>query len=126
MTLYAALLLYYAMSYKYLCAFSVREVTWHNLIKIIAGLFTASNLFSVQFAVAHELMHKSGRFYRWLSTFHMISLYYPHYISHHLNRHHRDVATPLDTASAQKGDNVYSFVLSSVINSWKVVYQDEK
>jgi alkane 1-monooxygenase len=78
----------------------------------------------VQFAVAHEVMHKPGKFYRLLATLHMTNLYYPHFTYHHLHRHHHEVATPSDPATAQKGQNVYQFIWNCIINSWKGVYSD--
>lgn len=102
------------------------EITWRTIFVQMGFIFIASNLYSVQFAIAHEIMHKPGRFYRILGTLHMTNLYYTHFTYHHLYIHHKLVSTPLDHASATKGQNVYSFIYSCVVGSLKGVYEEEK
>ena len=89
-------------------------------------MYILSNLYSVQFVVAHELIHKNNAFNRILGTCYMISLYYMHFTPHHLNTHHKWVATPIDPNTPRKGEPLYDFVLRSVVDSWKGVYNDEK
>ena len=36
----------------------------------------------------------------------------------HLQGHHKNVATPLDPASAEKGQDVYTFGVKSIYNSF--------
>ena len=126
MTLYLAMILSWAVNLKMCIHFSTLDMTWSLLPTVFSVVFMTSNLYSVQFAVAHEVMHKPGRFYRVLATLHMVNLYYPHFTYHHLYRHHHLVSTPLDPSSAPKGQNVYSFIYSCVVNSLKGVYEDEK
>jgi len=68
-------------------------------------------------------MHKPNKFYKYLATAHLIKGYYMHFTYHHLHKHHHDVATPNDVASANKGQNVYQFIKNSVIKSWIGVYE---
>lgn len=93
---------------------------------IIGVIYISGSLFSAQFAVAHEIMHKPGKFYRVLGTLHMLNLYYMHFTYHHLYRHHHEVATPMDPSTSKKGENVYQFIGRCIVNSWKGVYEDEK
>jgi alkane 1-monooxygenase len=122
MTLYMAMILSWAANIKLCYIFSTHEITWSDVIPIMGIIFISSNRYSVQFAIAHEVMHKQGRFYRVLATLHMTNLYYTHFTYHHLYRHHQLVSTPLDPSSAPKGQNVYSFIYSCVVNSLKGVY----
>lgn len=71
-------------------------------MELMATIFLTSNLCSSQFAVAHEIMHKPGKFYKYLGTLHMLKLYYMHFTYHHLYNHHAKVATPEDPSSSIK------------------------
>lgn len=42
-----------------------------------------------------------------------------HFTIYHLNGHHKDVATPLDPASAAKGVSLYEFLPKCIIGSYK-------
>jgi alkane 1-monooxygenase len=126
MALYAAMIFDWAVYFKIVYIWRDLEPSW-SLIPTIIGLsFIVSNLYAAQFAVAHEIMHKPGKFYRILATLHMVKLYYPHFTHHHLYNHHKHVATPGDPSSAKKGENVYSFIANCITGSWKGVYEEEK
>jgi alkane 1-monooxygenase len=126
MTLYMSMILSWALHIKFLIVFSTLEITWKDAVPLFAIIFTAATRYSGQFAVAHEVMHKPGRFYRLLGTLHMIKMYYMHFAHSHLFIHHQLVSTPLDPASSHKGQTLYSFIYSSVVNSLRAVYYDEK
>lgn len=88
---------------KILSNFNEMDLTLFNLHYFLAKLFIISNLYSIQFVISHELIHKAGTFSKALGTFHMIPLYYSHFTLHHLNTHHKWVGTPLDPTTAVKG-----------------------
>lgn len=44
---------------------------------------------------------------------------YMHFTTEHLYGHHKNVATPLDPASAEKGVSLYKFVPRSIVGSFK-------
>jgi alkane 1-monooxygenase len=56
----------------------------------------------------------------------MSKLLYMHFTYEHLWGHHKKVATPEDPASAEKGINVYKFIVRSFFGSYKSVYLMEK
>jgi alkane 1-monooxygenase len=56
----------------------------------------------------------------------MLKTLYIHFFTEHLHGHHKNVATPLDAASANLGDNVYSFVLRSISHSYGSSYRIER
>jgi alkane 1-monooxygenase len=126
MALYVAMILSWMANIKLCVNFSKVELGWGNLFTTFGAIFISSNLYAAQFAVAHEVMHKPGKFYRILGTLHMSNLYYTHFTYHHLYRHHHQVATPEDPSSARRGQNVYSFIYSCILNSLRGVYDDEK
>lgn len=51
---------------------------------------------------------------------------YTHFTYEHLYGHHRKVATPEDPASSPQYISVYQFFLSSLVGSWKSVYNMQK
>lgn len=102
------------------------EITLETLPFIIGLSLVAANYYTTQFVVSHELMHKPGKFYKLIGTLHTIKFFYMHFVHHHMHRHHIWVGTPLDPSHTKKGENVYRYVVRSVVNSWKGVYEDEK
>ena len=68
--------------------------------------------------LAHELMHKPGKFERGLSQILLLMVSYMHFYIEHLRGHHRQVATPGDPASARLGENFYRFYLRAVPGAW--------
>lgn len=103
---------------KFLFVFSYLDFSFGDIIPLLCIIFIGANHYSVQLKIAHELMHRPDQFYRMLATAHISNLFYTHYPYHHLSRHHQSVATPLDPSYAPKGQNVYDFIYSSVVNSF--------
>ncbi len=78
------------------------------------GLVCGSNGINV----AHELGHRADRFSQFLSKALLLPNLYLHFFIEHNRGHHKNVATELDPASANLGENVYSFWVRSVVGSW--------
>ncbi|OHX64786.1 alkane 1-monooxygenase [Flammeovirga pacifica] len=74
--------------------------------------------------VAHELGHRNKKFEQVFAQILLLPEFYMHFYIEHNHGHHRNVATPLDPASAKKGDFLYIFWLKSVIlsyvDAWKI------
>lgn len=91
-------------------------------------LVIATGVFSAMFAitVAHELIHRRQRFDRacggvllstvWFGTFKVV----------HLQVHHRYVGTPLDFATARRGQSIYSFWLQSFAGNFREALRCER
>jgi alkane 1-monooxygenase len=120
------MILDWAMFVKICIVMQNFTLSWSTLVELVGIIFIASNLSSAQFAVAHEVMHKPGKFYRYLATLHMLKLCYTHFTYHHLYRHHQQVATPADPSTARKGETVYQFIVRCISGSWRGVYEDER
>ena len=112
--LYAAMIVCWIVAIKIFSIIQVMEVTLFNVHYFLALVFIISNLYSIQFVVTHELMHKS-MFNRVLATVHMVCFYYSHFTYHHLHRHHKWVATPHDATTARKGETLYQFMARTLV-----------
>jgi alkane 1-monooxygenase len=69
--------------------------------------------------VAHELGHRQTRSEQLLSKMLLLPALYMHFFIEHNRGHHKHVATPLDPATAKKGETVYGFWLRSVLGSYQ-------
>lgn len=106
--------------------FTEFQFTISSTYNMVALLFIFSNLNAVQFAVAHEIFHKQGFFYRFLGTIHMSKNLYMHFTYEHLFGHHRKVATPEDPATSFYGTSLYQFFPKTFFGSYKSVYFMQK
>jgi alkane 1-monooxygenase len=74
--------------------------------------------------VGHELGHRTNIFEQTLGKILLLPALYMHFFIEHNRGHHKNVATPLDPASARRGESVYAFWLRSVTgsyaNAWKL------
>ncbi len=91
----------------------------------VAGLVFASGLLGgIGINAAHELMHRKGAPERAAAELLLYTVCYPQFAVEHVLGHHKNVATPGDPASAQKGANVWWFVprsvLLSLVSAWRL------
>lgn len=95
------------------CAWFVasHDLPWHGLLAcvLVGG---AVGGFSIN--LGHELGHKGSRLERWLAKLALAPCAYGHFFIEHNRGHHRDVATPLDPASARMGENIYRFMVREI------------
>jgi alkane 1-monooxygenase len=75
--------------------------------------------------VAHELMHRRSWPARAAAEALCTSTLYAHFCVEHVLGHHKNVATPLDAATARRGDNVYAFVPRSVWHTLRSAFHLE-
>ena len=81
----------------------------------LAGICTAVGITGgASINVAHELMHRRGKFDKGLAEGIMTLVSYTHFCVEHVHGHHKNVATHVDPATSRKGETVYAFVPRSV------------
>lgn len=70
----------------------------------------------------HELIHRKESLNKALGMFTFTKVMYSHFLLEHNSGHHRNVATPEDSATARKGENFYKFTIRSTMggvrNTW--------
>lgn len=81
---------------------------------LVVGLYTGG----LGITLAHELCHKKEFLPRTVADLLLASVWYQHFAVEHVRGHHLWVSTPEDPASARSGENVYSFIVRSVIGSF--------
>lgn len=94
---------------------------WMNGVLIVTlGVFggLAVNL-------GHELGHKKDRLSKNLAKLALATGAYGHFNIEHNAGHHRQVATPEDTASARMGENIYQFALRELPGGFKRAWRIE-
>lgn len=91
---------------------------WWNLVTA-AGFLGAEGI-----NVAHELFHKLDGVNRWLGKLLLVTSCYGHFFVEHVWGHHKNVGTPMDTATAVTGQSLYAFLpqtlLGSVRSAWEL------
>lgn len=74
--------------------------------------------------IAHELIHRSRRWERWLGESLLASVLYMHFSIEHVRGHHSQVATIHDPATARRGQSLYQFwwpsVWGQLRSAWKL------
>ncbi len=69
--------------------------------------------------VGHELGHKTRNVWKQIfAHVFLTSAVQNHFVPYHNGGHHKDIGTPLDLTSAEKGDNFYFFALRSQIGGY--------
>ena len=70
-----------------------------------------------------KLIHKRESYNKILGMLTFSKLFYSHFLLEHSSGHHRNVATPEDSATARLGENFYAFSIRSAIGghvkTWK-------
>ena len=69
--------------------------------------------------IAHELVHRPIKWQRALGVWILCLVNYAVFRIEHVHGHHRNVATPEDPASAEKGENIYFFIPRAIIGVFK-------
>ncbi|MCE9499796.1 MAG: alkane 1-monooxygenase [Leptospira sp.] len=75
--------------------------------------------------VAHELGHRKKRFERIFAKMLLLTSLYMHFFIEHNKGHHQNVSTNQDPATARINENVYFFIVRSVIFSFISAWQIE-
>lgn len=75
--------------------------------------------------IAHELIHRPDRFSRALGELLMVLVTYPQFVVEHVLGHHKNVATPIDPASARRGETLYQFLPRTLVGSAKSAWHLE-
>jgi alkane 1-monooxygenase len=99
--------------------YTTSELTGHVLsVGIVLGVCGIN--------VAHELGHRSNKVEQALAKILLLPTLYQHFFIEHNRGHHKHVATPLDPATARKGEIVYTFWFRSLWGSYRSAWRLER
>lgn len=73
----------------------------------------------------HELIHRKESMNKGLGMFTFSKILYSHFLLEHGSGHHRNVATPEDSATARKGETFLTFAFRSAIGGHMNTYRRE-
>jgi len=94
----------------------------HTMGGFILFTFVWGYMSGVGGLAGHELIHKKTFHDKALGMFTFSKILYSHFLLEHGSGHHRNVATPNDSATARKGENFLTFAFRSAsgghINTW--------
>ena len=76
--------------------------------------------------LGHEIGHKRGRVEPWLAKLVLAPTFYGHFTVEHNRGHHRDVATPGDSASSRMGESIWRFVLREMPGAFSRAWRLER
>ena len=94
-----------------------------SAVGLVVGLGVLCGAIGI--TVAHEFIHRSNRIERGIGVALLSSVWYAHFRIEHVQGHHANVGTPLDPATARRGQSVYSFWAQSVIGGVQSAWQIE-
>ena len=76
--------------------------------------------------VGHELGHSTNPFERFLAKALLLPNLYQHFFIEHNRGHHKNVATPLDPATARRGEMLFTFWFRSLWGSYRSAWRIER
>jgi alkane 1-monooxygenase len=92
------------------------DVTSFNRIVMISCMGLNCGIIGIN--VGHELGHRPDKFEIFLAKSFLLSSLYMHFYIEHNRGHHKRVGTPIDPASARYGENLYFFLVRSIVQSY--------
>lgn len=121
--LYLNLPIQYALMGYYLLIWKQESPGLLEGVGMVLAMGTACGALGIN--VAHELGHRPKRYEQRIAQGLLLSSLYLHFFIEHNRGHHRYVATPLDPATARRGESVYAFWLRSIRDSFRSAWQIE-
>ncbi len=107
--------------------YTLNTYSYSILQLLLLSLSVGINTGSSAIVVAHELIHRKNKYYRWLGKYLLLTAANVYFYVDHLRVHHKWVGTPRDHATARLGESVYRFYVRSVIgqisSSWKMEHE---
>ena len=113
--LYSLVLLYTVLFIYFLFTINQTQDTI-TLVGRITAMGMLYGIFGIN--MAHELGHRKRKLDQYLAQYLLWTSQYTHFFIEHNRGHHKRVATPQDPATARRGENVYSFWIRTVRDSY--------
>lgn len=99
-----------------------QQIDWWEITGKISALGIMCGVNGIN--VAHELGHRTSKFYQFLAQLLLMSSLYMHFFIEHNRGHHLHVSTPQDPSSARYKEPLYLFWVRSVFqtirSAWRI------
>ncbi len=113
------MILYFHVLFQALCFVSLFYTTKKSSeFPWLSVLSTGINSGISGIVIAHELIHRKHVLQRYLGIFSLWTVNYMHFYVEHIRRHHKDVGTDLDPASARYEDGLFWFSIKTIPSQW--------
>jgi len=121
--LYIILPIQFGFLWFFLGSIKREGLTWIE----IAGMTTSMGMMCGVFGIniGHELGHRVNRYEKLVGELLLLSSLNTHFLPYHNLGHHKNVATPSDSATARKGEVVFLFWIRSNFTSYVQAWQIE-
>lgn len=121
--LYGLVPVQYALLAYFLIEIGNADLMTYEVIGMLSSMGLACG---IAINNAHELGHRNTRHEQFMSKALLLTTLYMHFFIEHNRGHHMNVATEGDPASSRSGENVYSFFIRTVKDSWLSAWDLER
>jgi len=122
--LYINVPLLYAILFFFLYKVSFFELQAYEYIGLTLSVGMSLGVMGIN--VAHELGHRLKPYERIMAKMLLLPNNYMHFIIEHNRGHHKNVSTPVDSASSRYNEVIYAFYFRSIIGSYFSAWELEK
>lgn len=121
--LYLAVIAQYVMLLFF--AYNIAQMNYqtYEWIGLIVSFGLMCGIFGIN--LGHELGHRSNPYEQKMAKSLLLTSLYLHFFIEHNRGHHKNIATPLDPATARLNENVYTFYFRSITGAWKSAWELE-
>lgn len=122
--LYACAPMCYILIALFFYTISETQLSFQEKIGLMVSLGVVLGALGIN--VSHELGHRANKKEQFLAKMGLLPVLYMHFFIEHNRGHHKHVSTPLDPATAKKGEWVYLFFLRSILGQYFSAWKLEK
>lgn len=119
--LYIQIPIHFGLFFLFFERISISSNTFIELVGLTFAMGINCGVIAIN--IAHELGHRSNKTEQLMAKCLLISTMYYQFFIDHNKGHHKHVSTPNDPSSAKKNQSVYSFIISSLIGTFKSAYK---
>ncbi len=106
---------------------SISPLASASFFSILAAAISTGFVLSINMVVGHELTHRTvSKFDIFMGNLALSIVGDSQFAISHIYCHHKNVATPLDAATARRGESIYRFIIRSSLEQYREAWQFEK
>lgn len=121
--LYITVFTQYVMLLFFGYKIALMDAQWYEYLGMILSFGLLCGIFGIN--LGHELGHRSKIYEQKMAKALLLTSLYMHFFIEHNRGHHKNIATPLDPATARYNEPLYVFYFRSIIGAWKSAWELE-